>query len=73
MAKRWGEEVQIGTRVRLSNRYETPPRVREGTIVGKSWGRDRGKPIYWFSVEFDDLDGQWVFGPGEVGAPPRNA
>ncbi|MCA1218845.1 hypothetical protein [Streptomyces sp. 8L] len=56
-------------RVRVWNRYEERPQIREGTIRERSWGRDRGKPIYWFSVKLDGIEGTWVFGPGELAKP----
>jgi hypothetical protein len=53
-------------RVKVFNRYETPGAWRVGTIIERSWGRDRGKPIYHFTVKMDDVDGHWVFDPGQL-------
>ena len=66
---RWGEEWQVGMPVRVHNHYETPPQMREGVIVSRSWGRDRGKPIYRFVVEMEGVEGGWVFNPGELNQP----
>jgi hypothetical protein len=62
--------VDLGGRVRVFDRYHKPGAVRDGTIKDRSWGRERGKPIWWFTVDLDDFPGEgWVFGPGELNAP----
>lgn len=68
--KRWGSEWRPGMRVIVFNKYETPGQKRCGIIVDRSWGRDRGKPIWWFGVKMDNVDGLWAFGPGELRACP---
>lgn len=67
--QRWGEEWKPGMRVRVLNRYETPGQMRNGVIVSRSWGRDKGSPIYWFEVRMHGVDGTWVFGPGALLRP----
>jgi hypothetical protein len=66
---RRGEQWQVGMRVKVWNRYETPGQLREGVIVHRSWGRDRGAPIYWFRVRLDGLENVCVFGPGDLQQP----
>jgi hypothetical protein len=68
--QRWGDKWKREDRVRVFDHYHEPGVVRDGTIKDKSWGRDRGKPIWWFTVEFDGFPGEgWVFGPGQINAP----
>jgi hypothetical protein len=69
--ERRGEQWLAGMRVKVWNRYETPSRMRLGTIVDRSWGRDKGAPIYWFTVEMDGIEGGWVFGPSELQQPEQ--
>lgn len=66
---RRGEEWHAGMRVRVWNGYEQPGQWRNGTIVDRSWGRDRGEPIYRFTVEMEGVEGRWVFEPGQLHAP----
>ncbi|WGX94516.1 hypothetical protein [Nocardioides sp. L-11A] len=67
--ERRGEQWHTGMRVRVWNRYEEPGQWRIGTIVDRSWGRDRGAPIYRFTVEMDGVEGDWVFEPGQLHSP----
>lgn len=67
--ERRGEQWTTGMRVQVLNRYEKPPSVRSGVVTNRSWGRERGAPIYWFTVRLDGVDGEWVFGPGELLMP----
>jgi hypothetical protein len=67
---RWGDEWKPGDRVRVFDHYHEPGAVRDGTIRDRSWGRDRGKPIWRFTVDLDDFPGEgWVFEPGQLNAP----
>jgi hypothetical protein len=71
---RWGDEWLPGMRVQVFNRYEKPGQTRRGVIVSRSWGRDRGKPIWWFTVKMDGVEGEWVFGPGQLNdCPPEDS
>jgi hypothetical protein len=67
--KRWGDEWLPGMRVRVFNHYTEPHGMREGTITSRSWGRDKGKPIWRFSVAMDGIEGEWSFEPGHL-LPP---
>ncbi|WP_157371508.1 hypothetical protein [Angustibacter sp. Root456] len=67
--ERWGEKWQVGDRVTVWNHYEEPSRLRHGVIVNRSWGRERGKPIYWFTLQLEGVEGTWVFGPGALQVP----
>jgi hypothetical protein len=60
-------------RVKLFDRYHPALGMRDGVIKERSWGRDRGKPIWWFVVAFDGDSDKWVFGPGEIAAGVENA
>ncbi|MEU9968019.1 hypothetical protein [Streptomyces malaysiensis] len=69
MEKRRGEEWRPGMRVAVCNTKERPARYREGRIVDRSWGREGGRPIYRFSVQLDNVEGQYIFNPEELRAP----
>jgi len=44
----------------------TPPVMRDGVIKDRSWGRDRGKPIWYFDVLFDGDSEVRVFHPSHM-------
>lgn len=67
--ERRGEQWREGMRVQVWNRYEKPGQIRVGKIIDRSWGRDKGAPIYWFTVKMDGVEDSWVFGPGELSQP----
>lgn len=56
-------------RVVVHNTYERPARYREGRIVDRSWGRERGIPIYRFTVRLDEVEGRFVFERGQLAHP----
>jgi hypothetical protein len=70
--ERWGEEWKPGMRVRVFHARGTPPDWHVGTIVDRSWGRERGKPIYRFTVQLDGIDGTWIFNPGQLHDEPTS-
>ncbi|MDX2692944.1 hypothetical protein [Streptomyces ipomoeae] len=45
-----------------------PPVERDGVIKDRSWGRDRGKPIWWFQVLFDGDTEARVYHPSSIHA-----
>ncbi|MFI2757820.1 hypothetical protein ACH5A3_02920 [Streptomyces echinatus] len=47
--------------------------IRDGVIKDRSWGRDRGKPIWWFTVVFDGDTEARVYSPGEIAVGIENA
>lgn len=76
---RWGEEWNIGDRVRYGHPDPGRTDFVEGAIKDKSWGREKGKPIYLFLVRADGEETDWVIGPDRLQAitdeplpvPPR--
>jgi hypothetical protein len=70
MEKRWGDEWRPGMRVRLWDKRKGE--MRDGVIKERSWGRERRKPIWWFTVRFDGDTESWVYGPGEIAAGIEN-
>ncbi|MFJ6003883.1 hypothetical protein [Arthrobacter sp. NPDC092385] len=62
--QRRGEQWHPGNRIR----YVHPGRSQlvEGEIKERSWGRDRGKPIYLFTVVADGEEDSYVIGPERV-------
>ncbi|MFF4166886.1 hypothetical protein [Streptomyces sp. NPDC001741] len=64
MEKRWGDEWRPGTRVRMADNQDAGKAVRDGVIKNRSWGRDRGKPIWYFEVLFDGDSEVRVYTPG---------
>lgn len=71
--KRWGDEWRPGMRIRMVDTDAVPAVERDGVIKGRSWGRDRGKPIWWFEVLFDGDTEARVFGPGRIAVGIENA
>lgn len=63
---RWGESWLPGARVKVFHRHGEPPAWHTGVIAERSWGRDKGRAIYWFNVVMDGVAGTWVFGPGQL-------
>jgi hypothetical protein len=51
--ERWGEQWNVGDRVRYHHPDPSRNQTVEGTIVDKSWGREGGEPIYHFTVVAD--------------------
>lgn len=48
---------------------QSPSReVRDGVIKNRSWGRDRGKPIWYFEVLFDGDAEVRIYTPGFMAA-----
>lgn len=62
--ERWGEEWHIGDRIRY--RHPALNYLVEGVIKNRSWGRDKGKPIYHFTVLADGENESFVIGPAGV-------
>lgn len=71
--ERLGEEWNTGDRIRYPHPNPSSPRTVEGTIVDKTWGRERGTAIYHFTVRADGETETWVIGPRVIqpatGAP----
>lgn len=63
MEKRWGDEWRPGTRVRMPDNQSPTREIRDGVIKDRSWGRDRGKPIWYFEVLFDGDTEARSYGP----------
>ncbi|CDR09632.1 hypothetical protein [Streptomyces iranensis] len=75
MEKRRGDEYRPGMRVRMIDNRNPARQTRDGVIKDRSWGRDRGKPIWWFTVVFDGDDDteERVYSPGEIVSGIENA
>ncbi|MFF9210469.1 hypothetical protein [Streptomyces sp. NPDC014791] len=73
MEKRWGDEWRPGMRVRMYDRDSPTREIRDGVIKNRSWGRERGKPIWWFEVLFDGDTEVRVYKPGEIHVGIDNA
>ncbi|WP_432030821.1 hypothetical protein [Streptomyces sp. 1222.5] len=73
MEKRWGDEWRPGVRVRMFDNQDRAQIIRDGMIKKRSWGRDRGKPIWWFEVLFDGDTEVRVYGPGQIHVGIENA
>ncbi|WP_327132000.1 hypothetical protein OG311_13500 [Streptomyces sp. NBC_01343] len=73
MEKRWGDEWRPGMRVRMYDRDSPTQETRDGVIKNRSWGRERGKPIWWFTVLFDGDTEERVYKPGEIAVGIENA
>lgn len=60
-------------RVRMFDRQSPTREIRDGVIKDRSWGRDRGKPIWYFSVLFDGDTETRTYVPGEIWVGIDNA
>ncbi|MFG3492991.1 hypothetical protein [Streptomyces sp. NPDC047972] len=48
---------------------QSPTReIRDGVIKDRSWGRDRGKPIWYFEIVFDGDQESRIYTPGHIAA-----
>lgn len=66
MEKRWGDEWKPGMRVRMPDNQSASREMRDGVIKDRSWGRDRGNPIWYFSVLFDGDTETRIYTPGSM-------
>lgn len=64
--ERWGEQWNVGDRIRYHHPDPSRHQTVEGTIVDKSWGRDGGEPIYHFTVVADGETSGWIVGPRNI-------
>lgn len=75
--ERLGEKWNVGDRIRYPHPNPSNRGTVEGTIVDKTWGRDKGTAIYNFTVRADGERDTWVIGPHVIqhatGEPTANA
>ncbi|MFE2433327.1 hypothetical protein [Streptomyces sp. NPDC059409] len=60
-------------RVRMIDNRDPARTIRDGVIKDRSWGRDRGKPIWYFQVLFDGDTEVRVYPPGYIAVGIDNA
>ncbi|ASN20120.1 hypothetical protein [Arthrobacter sp. YN] len=71
--ERWGEQWKIGQRIRYSHPDPDRNEIVDGVIKDRHWGRDKGEPIFHFSVLADNETDQWIVDPKHIQPDEKDA